>query len=80
MFDTISCCREDLFRTFVRQYIRESQMRGQTPSFSDTEFLRIAKRILTEIPLTDPFPRGEDGEESPLFMRHWLSLLWIRPP
>ena len=73
MFDTISCCREDLFRTFVRQYIRESQMRGQTPSFSDTEFLRIAKRILTEIPLTDPFPRGEDGEESPLFMLDCVS-------
>lgn len=73
MFDTISCCREDLFRTFVRQYIRESQMRGQTPSFSDEEFLRIAERILTEMPLEDPFPRSEEGEESPLFMLDCVS-------
>lgn len=73
MFDTISCCREDLFRTFVRQYIRESQMRGQTPSFSDPEFLRIARRILTEMPLADPFPRGEDGEEDPLLILDCVS-------
>jgi hypothetical protein len=68
MFDTISCCRSDLLRLFVRQYIREAQMRGETPLFNDPAFLDTANRILDEMPEQDPVPRGEEGEESPLFI------------
>lgn len=73
MFDTFACNRDDLLRLFLRQYVRDAQMQGQLPVFSDERFLRLAQRILTEMPAVDPVPRSEEGEESPLFMLNCVS-------
>ncbi len=66
MFDTMMCNREDLFRYFVQQYMRFAQLQGNL-SFESEQFMHIAKRICTEIPLEDPVVRSEEGLESPLF-------------
>lgn len=63
-FGSLSYDRASVFEFFVQQYIFSEQSKQAVMTFDTDVFREIAGRILTEVPVQDPFPRMDGTEGS----------------